>query len=430
MEQGNDKTIELTIDKLVTGGKGLGRHDGQAIFVPMAAPGDKVLVEPALSKKGYQEARLVEILEPGPGRREAPCPYYNECGGCDLQHLDDDAQRQARRDILLDCFTRLGKLDVTDVLIDADEAPVLGYRNKIRLAAHPTGLYGMKKRGSHDVVPLENCLVMADPYAEIIQPYLRMLPPVEQIVMRMDGQGGWLLSLYGQPARAKVLKKILGEQVDQAPAPGLQGVQYNNRPMWGRMYLVIEVAGHKFRVSHQSFFQGNLGATEQAVATVRDWLKSDHPSGGDLADLYGGVGLFTMTLSDLFERILYVDSDSSAVLDARENRRRDAAIRDKITIHQGEVDKALADPEVKEAISWPDACVVVDPPRTGLGKPVLASLSELKPKTVIYMSCDPATLARDCGVLVEAGYSVKRVKPLPMFPQTSHLETLVHLARD
>ena len=432
MNENPTGSVELQIDKLVTGGRGLGRHDGEAVFVPLTAPGDRVRVNLLKRHRGYRDGELLDVIEPGAGRREAPCPHYGDCGGCDLQHLDDQTQDQARRAILLDCFTRLGRLDVTDRLEATAPGPVTGYRNKLRLSQHPGGHYGLKRRGSGDVVPLEQCLVMGEPFHEHILPWLRFLPPVEQIVVRLDGRGGWLLSLYGPSQRAKLLKSILAETPEgETPAPGLQGVLLNNRPLWGHSYLVMEVAGHRYRVSHNSFFQGNLAAAEQVLATVRAWLDDDPDAtaGGDLADLFGGVGLFALGLADRFQRVLSVDSDQSSVQDARENVRRDPVAQGRVTIRDGLVQAALNDPEMPGLLDWPRACVLVDPPRTGLGKRVIASLGELGPRTIFYVSCDPATLARDCAALGEAGYGVARRRLLPMFPQTAHLETLVQLRR-
>lgn len=430
-EQPAPSPLELTIEKLVTGGAGLGRHQGQAIFVMGTAPGDRVRVQPAQHHRGYLEADLLEILEPGPGRREAPCPHYDLCGGCDLQHLDDLAQGDARREILRDCFRRLGGLEIDDRLEPDLLGPTLGYRNRVRLTANDLGHYGLKQRGSHTIVPLATCPIMAEPFDTTILPWLRQLPPMDQIVVRLDGRGGWMLSLYGQPARQKLLRKVLALEPGQdAPAPGLLGVLMNNRPQWGRTYLVLQVGGHKFRVSHLSFFQSNLAAAEAVLGTVRDWLGTAHGEGGDLADLYCGVGLFTLGLADRFERLLAVDSDTSALQDAHENIRRQPQLHQRAVVRQGEVHHVLADPEAADAIAWAEACAVVDPPRAGLGKPALAALIKLRPRTLVYLSCDPATLARDCAALTAAGYRIERIRPVTMFPQMSHLETLVLLIRD
>ena len=422
------RPLELTIEKLATGGSGLARHEGQAIFIPGTAPGDRILARPVQCRRGYLEAELVELLERSPARREAPCPHFDLCGGCDLQHMDDDGQREARRTILLDCFRRLGGLDVAGLLEPDLAAPALHYRNRLRLSANPLGHYGLKKKASDEVVALSCCPVMAEPFEAVILPWLRHLPPMEQIIVRLDGRGGWLLSLYGHPTRQKLLRKILTEGAPAA-APGLQGVLLNNVPRWGRAYLVLQVGNHKFRVSHQSFFQTNLAATEAVLDTVQEWLLAEDLEGGDLADLYGGVGLFTLGLADRFARILILDSNTTALQDARENIRRRAGLEERTLVRHGEVHRELLDPELAIALDWPEAFVVVDPPRAGLGRQVIAALAGLRPRTVVYLSCDPATLARDCAGLGAAGYQVRRVRPVAMFPQTSHLETLVLMSR-
>lgn len=418
--------LELTIEKLATGGAGLARRDGQAVFVPNTAPGDRVLARPLQHRRGYLEADLVEVLSPGPGRRPAPCPHYDRCGGCDLQHLDDATQRAACGEILLDCFRRLGGLDIGDRLEPEPATPMLCYRNKLRLSANAIGHYGLKQQNSHDIVPLERCPVMAEPFEDVILPWLRQLPPMEQIAVRLDGRGGWLLALYGHATRQKLLRRVLAES---PPPDGLHGILLNNRPQWGRTYLVMHAGGHKYRVSHQSFFQANLPAAEAALATVREWLQIEHPETSDLADLYGGIGLFGLALADRFDRILLLDSDAGAMQDARENMRRRPELRERTLLRLGHVHRELLEPELAAALAWQDACAVVDPPRAGLGRQAIAAIANLRPRTLIYLSCDPATLARDCAGLTAAGYEVRRVRPIAMFPQTSHLETLVLLHR-
>lgn len=424
------ETLELTIEKLVTGGAGLGRHNGQAIFVPGTAPGDRVRARPTEHHRGYLEADLLALLSPGPGRRTAPCPHYDRCGGCDLQHLDDQTQRAACREILLDCFRRLGGLEIGDRLEPDLAGLTLGYRNRLRLTANDIGHYGLKERRSNAIVPIETCPIMAEPFLRTILPWLRHLPPMEQVIVRLDGRGGWLLSLYGNPARQRPLRKMLAGIADQdAPAPGLQGLLFNNRPQWGRTYLVIHVGEHKFRVSHRSFFQSNLEMAAAVLDTVHSWLVERQPAGGDLADLYGGVGLFTLGLAEHCGRLLLVDSDASALQDAQETLRRQPAVAGRTEVREGDVHHVLAAPDIAEAIAWPDACAVLDPPRAGLGKKVVAQLDRLGPRTLVYLSCDPATLARDCAGLAASGYRIERVRPVAMFPQTSHLETLVLLTR-
>ncbi len=426
-------TFDLQIEKLVTGGAGLARQDGQAVFVPLTAPGDHIQAEVVEQRKGFVRAKLTEIIKPGPGRQEASCPHYGECGGCDLQHLDAATQRQAKADIVADCFQRLGKMDVSEIITGPDNEKVLGYRNRIRVFASPAGYYGMMRRGTHDVVPLESCDLMPEQFNKDILPWLRFLPPVEQVIVRMDGHGNWLLSIFGLPARMKVMKKILAATPDdEAPAEGCVGLLYNNLPLWGRDHLVYEVAGHKYRVSAQSFFQGNFSATEDAVATVRAWvdeISSAGQLGGLLGDLYCGVGLFSLALADQFEKVVAVDTDKNSYRDATNNVKHSAELRDRITLRQGSMVKMLGDDNLANGAEWESGLCLVDPPRAGLGKSGVKSIIARKPRQVVYMSCDPATMARDTAALVEAGYVVRKLKVMDFFPQTAHIECLMLLER-
>lgn len=428
--------VELTlrVDKLVTGGAGLARHEGRTVFVPLTAPGDEARVRIVKARKGFAEAELLEVLVPGPDRSEPPCPHFGSCGGCDYQHLHAAAQRGAKRNIVVDCFRRLGKLEVED-LVRGPEATGgdLGHRNRIRLYASPMGPYGLMRRGSHDVVPLDACPVMPPRFNDDILPWLRMLPPVEQIVVRLDAGGHWLMALFGPPARLRLLKKILAAiPEDGPPAPGCVGVLFNNLPLWGRDYLVHEVAGHKYRVSARAFFQGNLAVTEEAVATVRAWLGEVRDAGrlGPLlADVFCGVGLFSLALADLFDEVVAVDADPHAIRDAENNVRRDATARGKVAIHKGPVAKVLGNENLGAPERWQDACCVVDPPRAGLGKEGAIVLLARAPRQILFMSCDPATLARDAAACVASGYELTKLRVLDMFPQTSHIETLALLER-
>ncbi|MBU8871750.1 MAG: TRAM domain-containing protein, partial [Gemmatimonadales bacterium] len=364
------ESLSLKVEKLVTGGAGLARHDGLTVFVPLTAPGDQVQARIVERKKGFAQAALETILEPGPDRREAPCPHYGQCGGCDFQHLEPVAQLKAKAEIVADCFKRLGKMDVSDILVGPEPCvpkkpgesgepgePGIGVRNRIRMYANLVGHYGMMRRGTHDVVPLESCLLMPEQFNRDIMPWLRMLPPVEELIVRLDGRGNWLISIFGPPNRLRMLKKILAAvPMNEPPAPGCVGLLFNNLPIWGRDYLVYEVAGHKFKVGAQSFFQGNLAATEFAVAEVRSWLGEVAEAGtlGPLlGDLFCGAGLFSLTLADLFEKIVAIDSDPYAIRDAENNVKRSEAVEaGKMTVRKGKLAVALRDPKLASAEEW------------------------------------------------------------------------------
>lgn len=454
-----DNCFETEIQKIVTGGSGLGRYEKRAAFIPLTAPGDRIRARIKIRKKGYVEAELDQLLSPGPQRQEAPCPHFGQCGGCDLQHLTDQAQRDIKVEIVADCFRRLGKFEVSDILTGPDSGcPALGYRNKIRLFASPIGHYGLRRRGSHEVVPLTTCLQMPESFNRDVLPWLRELPPMQELVVRLDGQDGWLLSLLGRPNRIRLLRQILGDLPEgQPPRPGCRGVLFNKTPVWGRDYLVIKVAEKKFRVGAQSFFQTNLAVAEAIVGTLSNWLDGNHPvragTDGLLIDLYCGVGLFSLALADRFAEVVAVDADTHAVHDARNNIQRDGIARGRVTVRQDSVERYLqaclrpatgqpvaqvaGDADGQQAgrsapVSaerWQHACCLVDPPRSGLGARSSAHLVKLAPREIVYLSCDPATLARDTALLVKAGYQLLKLRVFDMFPQTAHVETLAYLAR-
>lgn len=427
--------VDLRIEKLVTGGDGLARDADGACFVPRTAPGDLVRAAVVEQRRGYRRAEVREILEPGPDRQAAPCPHFEACGGCDLQHLAADAQRAAKVGIVVECFQRQGKLDVTGIMDPMFCGAPFGWRTSLRLHAHPTGFYGLHRRGSHEVVRLETCPVMAEPFPGTILPWLRFLPPVEQIVVRLDGRGGWLVSLFGVPGRLKILKKIVGALAPgDAPAPGLKGLLFNNRPVWGRDYLVHKVAGHSYRVGAGVFFQNNAQAAEAAVAIVRGWLDEILAPGSKLPwllDLYGGVGLFTLALADRFERAALVELDAGACRDAENNISRDEQARGRAVVRQGDLAEALRQEGLlPDDGAWREAVCVVDPPRTGLGKDGVAAVLARRPRHIFYMSCDPATQARDAAAFAAAGYRLRRLQALDMFPQSAHVESLLWLQDD
>ena len=432
----NDKpaSMQIRIEKLVTGGGGLGHDDGQAVFVPLTAPGDLVEAVPVRQAKNFVQAKLVEILEPGEGRRVPPCPHFGDCGGCDLQHLEAVRQRSCKQEILLDCFTRLGKLDVADILGDTLQADNdLGYRNRIRVYANPAGHYGLMRQGTHEVVPITGCPLLPELFNTTIWPWLTTLPPVEQMIVRLDNKGRWLASMFGPPQRLRLLKKIIASlNSDEVGDLGCQGVLFNNLPIWGRDYLVQEVAGHSYRVGAQSFFQANLAVTELAVATVRSWLtelRDQGRLGPLLGDFFCGVGLFSLALADLFEQVIALDTNPYACRDARNNVQRDPAARDRVTVRQGDLPSLLARSEPDDQTDWRGACCLLDPPRTGLGKEGLQTILQLPIRHLVYMSCDPATLARDAKALLEVGYKPLRLVPVDMFPQSAHIESLMLLER-
>ncbi len=444
--------FETTIEKLITGGAGLGRCAGMAAFIPLTAPGDHVRARITRRKRGFIEAELVEVLTPAPGRVAAPaCPHFGACGGCDLQHLDGVTQRAAKAEIVVDCFRRQGKIDVTGLLeTPAPTGPELGYRDRIRLSTDHTGRHGLLRRGSQEVVPIDTCPQMPALFNETILPWLRTIPPVQHVLVRLDGAGGFLVSMFGLPNRLRLLRAILKRLPEgEAPLPGCAGILFNNLPAWGRDYLLVRLAGQTYRVGANSFFQSNPAETEAVVATARAWLHEARPAGGLLADVFCGVGLFGLALADRFDHVLMVEAEGGAVRDARINAVHAKGLEATLEVHEAAAATALsgwagaaegADEDSATAAAqttaanpsrkdWAGACVFVDPPRAGIGEAVTAAIERLAPREVLYLSCDPATLARDVAALAKGGYALRRLRLFDMFPQTAHVEALAYLSR-
>ena len=430
--------LEIVIDKLVTGGDGLGRLDeGPAVFVPGTIPGERVRARVVQSRKGFLRAELDEVLDPSPDRVDPPLGEVGALSGCDLQHMSIEAQRRAKADIVRDCFVRLGKLDPGERLDGPVPAgPPLGYRNKLRLWRSPTGRYGVRRRGSHDVLEIERHDLMPDLFNDEILPFLATLPPADEVVVRLDGQGNFLVSLFGPPARLRTLKAALKDLPDNAPPhPACTGLLYDNRPIRGRDHLLMKLAGHTYRVQAGAFFQVNAAEAEAAVLTAGEWLDAAGVDGGTLVDLYCGAGLFALALGGRFERVVGVENDERAVRDARNNLSRGGVEARVIRADAAAVLGRWREGDWREgddrfaAPDWQTATVVVDPPRSGLGEGAVTHLIEHAPARLLYMSCDPATLARDCGALTRGGYDLTRVRVIDMFPQTGHVEALAELVR-
>jgi 23S rRNA (uracil1939-C5)-methyltransferase len=287
-------------------------------------------------------------------------------------------------------------------------------------------------------------------FNETILPWLRTMPPVQHVLVRLDGAGGCLVSMFGLPNRLRLLRAILKRLPEgEAPLPGCAGILFNNLPAWGRDYLLVRLAGRTYRVSANSFFQSNPAETEAVVATARAWLDEARPAGGLLADIYCGVGLFGLALADRFDHVLMVEAEGAAVRDARINAVHAKGLEATLEVHEaaaataltgwaGAAEGAAEDSATAEAQAttvnptredWAGACVFVDPPRAGVGEAVTAALERLAPRDILYLSCDPATLARDVAALAKGGYALRRLRMFDMFPQTSHVEVLAYLTR-
>ena len=380
--------LEVTIERLVTGGEGLARHLGVPIFVARSAPGDRLRVRLIERKPDYGRAEILEILEPGPGRRQAPCPYFARCGGCDLQHLEDDLQSRLKAGAVLETLARLGGVAPPEA-VDVITGDMWGYRLRTQLHLERRGeqvAAGYFARASHELVAVDRCPILV-PALERQLPLLPALPALAA----------------GEPPRR--LDLAAGDDGAVAAAPVGPGLPQGE--------LAIEVGGASYAFDARTFFQGHRGLLARLIETVVGTA-----SGDTAYDLYCGVGLFAVPLARRYRRVVGVEGDSTAARFARTNARRNKAENVEI------VARAL-ESWVRELPPAP-ARVVVDPPRTGMSVTVRRILLDRRAQRLTYVSCHPAALARDLRELLQ-GYRLAELTLLDLFPQTGHMETVVQL---
>ena len=427
--------MKLRIEKPVYGGSGLARADGKAVFVPLTLPGEEVEATITQDKGGFAKAELQSVVEPSPARVQPPCPYFGRCGGCHYQHAAYPAQVEMKLAILRESLERAHLRDLPE--IHAITAEPFGYRNRIRLHVqkNPFSL-GYKFRNSHDILPVDSCLIAAPILQRAMQTLNRdsagsqLAAFVTEVELFTDpAQSVLLVSLWTDRPVAAVkqlfeetslsLRQILPEvqgvglfEAEKGRAPGRLLAHA------GSESLFYAGADSKYRVSLGSFFQVNRFLVDPLVRLV-----TDGETGAIAWDLYAGVGLFSVPLGQSFSSVAAVESSPSAVRDLRENLR---GTKHRVVAADTAAFLRLA---ATQRHPTPDF-VVVDPPRAGLGPEVTAGLGKIRPRKITYVSCDAATLSRDLAALVQFGYRLNQMHLLDLFPQTFHLESVTHLSLD
>jgi 23S rRNA (uracil1939-C5)-methyltransferase len=419
--------VDLVIEKGVYRGRGLGRLDGRVVFVPRAHPGDRVHARLTEVHAGWAEGALVEVLAAAPDRRKSPCPYVPRCGGCSYQDLDYGAQLRLKESVLRESLRRAGAPWDGPVALHA--SPERGWRMRASLhfAGSGQGLsLGLQEEGTNRVVDVLECLQLSERMNMAARALCRALAERPALGPRLRGldllespDGGALLAsletTFG-PGEARALAFL------SARVPGLDGLGASAGPelLWlhGEPFVEPTVLGVRLRARPRSFFQANRFLLEPLVRTVVDLV----PAGdGRVVDLYAGVGLFALPLAARGERdVLAVEWASSAAEDARWAARRNGL--EGVHVVTGDVARALAEqgPGAGERI-------VLDPPRTGAGPAVVALVAGRAPASIVYVSCDPATLGRDLAAFLGRGYQPDVVHLFDLFPDTFHMETVVRL---
>ena len=421
----------VKLEKPVYGGACLARVEGRAVFVPLTLPGEEARIRIVQSKSAFAEAEAEEILQTAKGRVEPHCPHFGSCGGCAYQHADYPTQLAMKQSILRETLERAGV--EPPLQIDALSAEPWGYRNRIRLAVDSAGQLGYRGRRSHTITPISECPIAAPllvesalAFADVAKKAPPALKPTEVALFTNDAQNQLLLTVLTTSARKHHFEELSAALKEKIPAligaelavEDRKGGWPNTVARWGDGSLHYRVAEFDYRVDHGAFFQVNRWLLEPMVERV---LQN---AGGGLAwDLYAGVGLFARQLTHSYERVVAVESapTSTQALAANLKGTRSAPVR------ATTLDFLRKNtPSVSEKFQRPDR-IVVDPPRAGLGAEVCTLLAEIAAPSLVYVSCDPATLARDLRMLMDAGYSITSFALADLFPQTHHMESIVHL---
>ena len=430
----------LSIEKLIYGGDGLARAvpgpDGRsmAIFVPFVLPEEQIEAEVQKIRTGFARGVVTRIAEPSPLRVAPGCPYFQQCGGCHYQHIGYENQLSFKVEILRETLQRIAKIEVGNVRLHP--SPPWKYRNRARFQVRTTPEFspGYFRFGSREFLPVRECPISSPLINRAIgrlieRGGLNCPPAVEEIELLADARDERLLgwASCGNGASAKGL--LLWAEHVRAELPELIGLSFfssrrrvdDNAPAdlkslarSGAEAMRYQTGHGGYQVSAGAFFQVNRHLVDELVSVVAG------SASGDLAlDLYAGVGLFSAALARSFHHIFAVESSQTSQADLRQN------VPASVKVVGTRTEEYLSSRTVRKR---PDL-VVLDPPRTGAGTAVTRSLVELGAQRIRYVSCDPATLARDLGPVLEAGYRIEEAHLFDLFPQTFHVETVIMLAR-
>ncbi len=385
------------------GGDGLARVNGRVVLTPYVLPGEEARVDVREERPGLVQARLLEITEPAAGRVAAPCPYFGQCGGCHYQHAAYDFQLEAKTGILREELRRVGKLEAPEEIAVVSGEP-WGYRNRTQF--HVQGRHiGFLEARSHKLCGVAACPVSSPAVNRALATLREMIADprwprfVESLEIFTNEEQVQLSVLESRQPVARRFFDWCAERIEG----------------WAPGAIELTAGADRYRVSRHSFFQVNRHLAGELVQTALGDAR-----GETALDLYAGVGLFAIPMARRFASVTAVESGSTAVQDLLFNAER-AGVR--VGTAQVDVGRYL------ERLDRTPDFVLLDPPRAGLGKAVTAHLVRIQPPRMAIVSCDPATLARDLAVLIGAGYRLDRLALVDLFPQTFHMESVVHISR-
>lgn len=410
--------LSVKIEKIVYGGKGLARADGWTLFVPDVVPGETVRVEVVRLKRGYGEGVVRELIDASPHRRNPPCPLFGTCGGCDLQHMEDRLQLSVKVESFREVLARIAHLRDIPLAASLASPQPFGYRFRVQLKRKGKGL-GFFRRGSHEVVPLSECPIAHPLVNRTIaamsavslteRPELSTLREVR--VQVSDDPEQVLIGLRLEAFDPRGTEGLYQELRGHVPLVGLLLRAGRKQHLLGDGTMRLPLGGESLRVSEETFFQSHWDLNRRMV----DWALSSLDPGSDerILELYAGAGNITLPLARRSGRVVAIEGSRSAVRDLKYNL-KEAALTN-VRLMEGPVEWAI------QRLQGRFDAVVMDPPRSGVPPMVLQRLPR-SARRILYLSCHPATLARDLRILLDRGWRLSLLQPIDLFPQTAHLE--------
>ncbi|MFC5829034.1 class I SAM-dependent RNA methyltransferase [Nonomuraea insulae] len=409
----------MTVGPVAHGGWCVARHEGRVVFVRHALPGERVIADVTEETTRFLRADAVEILEASPDRVVPPCPYAGagRCGGCDWQHATMEAQRRLKAQVVAEQLSRLAGIE-REIMVE--EVPGakdgLGWRTRVQFAATPDGQLGFRRHRSHDIEVVDACLI-AHPEVEAVGVEDHLWPGAAgvEVIASSGGDRAVVVAPRGR-------RSVTVPDLEASASILLDQGKGRTVPRRGSGVLHEQAGDREYRVAGSGFWQVHPGAAETLLDAV---LAYAAPEPGEWAlDLYCGVGLFAAGLAEGVGpegAVFGLESEAAAVRDARANLRDLPQAR----VERGRVEEALDRFQIERA-----DIVVVDPPRSGLGREVVSRIASLEAPRIVYVSCDPATLARDLAWLRELGYALSDLRAFDAFPMTHHVECVVLLVKE
>ncbi len=461
---------EVPLDNLALGGDAVGRLKGgdgpadsrQVVFVPFGAPGDRAVLHRWEQRKNFARGWIQSLAAPAPHRTSPPCPHFYKpgdapdavCGGCNWQHLAYEFQTRSKRQLLIEAFQRLGRIAKPAVEETLSAPAPWRYRNKVQIPFAPDSAGGLRAGfyapNSHRIVPFDDCLVQTEESVRVFKAVLDWFRQNPAPAYDEDSRRGWLRHLLvrtNSQNEALVALITKGDNFPKAVAfaehltkqcPSVKSLFQNVNPredhvilgpewrhLHGKHYLTETLLGLRFRLSPGSFFQVNSPAAEILYKKVESFIEPTPEE--SVLELYSGVGAIAQLLAKRSRFVWGVEENPAAVADAIESAKWNTLKNVKFV--QDRCETALARGRFKKGLNDRLAAVVLDPPRAGCEQHVLRAVIRLAPRKIVYVSCDPATLARDARYLATGGYLLRRSAPVDLFPQTSHIESVSLFAR-